>query len=91
MTNAGHMIEIEAILGTIRISEVGITLEMIGIKKSHMIEEEAGVEIIQEDLEGIEDTEDLRKCGRSTFRDKSEERKCHYCREPGYFIRVCQK
>ena len=31
MTKASHMIKIEATIGTIRISEVGITSEIIGI------------------------------------------------------------
>ena len=32
MTKAGHMIETEDLIGKIRISEVGTTLEMIGIQ-----------------------------------------------------------
>ena len=32
MTKAGYMTEIEVTIGTIRISEVGTTLEMIGIE-----------------------------------------------------------
>ena len=32
MTKAGHMIKAEVIIGTIRTSEVGTTLEMIGIE-----------------------------------------------------------
>ena len=43
--------------------------------------------------------EDLREAGESGSRnrdrsnngDKSEERKCHYCREPGHLMRECQK
>ena len=73
MTKAGHIIKIEVMIGTIKISEVWATLEMIQIKVNilevsegtlrretgHMTEVEAGIEIIEEDLVGIEETVDL--------------------------------
>ena len=70
---AGHMIEIEETIGTIRILEVGTTLERIGIELNiikvteetlrietgHITEVEAGIEVIEEDLAGTEETVDL--------------------------------
>ena len=68
------MIKIEAIIGTIRILEVGTTLYMIGIdvnmikvieatlqiETGQMIEIEVGLEIIKEDdFAGLEQTMDL--------------------------------
>ena len=64
MTKAGHLMEIEVIIGTIRISEIGTTLERIGIagnmikvieetlriETGHMTEVEAGIETTEEDL-----------------------------------------
>ena len=32
MTKEGHMIKVEAIIGTIRSSEVGVTIQIIGIE-----------------------------------------------------------
>ena len=68
MIEAGHMIEIKVIIGTIRILEEGTVLEMIGIEVNiiHIIEEhlrtdtdhtiEAKVEIetIKEDPVGVD-------------------------------------
>ena len=59
---AGHMIKIEVIIGTIKISEVGTALEMVGMEVNminvieetlrmgagNMIEVESGIEIIEE-------------------------------------------
>ena len=64
MTKLGHIIKIKVIVGTIRISEVGKALQMIGMKaniievikemlrieKGHMTEVDIGIEIIEEDL-----------------------------------------
>ena len=70
----GHIIKIEIIIGTIKISEAGTTLEMIGIginmkkkmfqetlrtETGHMTVAEAGIEIILEDSLGTEETVDL--------------------------------
>ena len=66
MTKAGHMLKIEVIRGTIRISEVETTLEIIGIEVNiiavieealkkdtcYMKEVETGIEITEEDLVG---------------------------------------
>ena len=64
MTRAGHMIEIKVTIGTMRILEVGTTSEMTAIEVNvievieetlrtetgYVTEEEAGIEIIEEDL-----------------------------------------
>ena len=66
----GHMIEIKVIIGTIRILEVGTTLEMTGIQVNmikvieetlsietgHVTKVEVEIKIIEEDLVGIEET-----------------------------------
>ena len=73
MKRAGHLIEIEVIIGTIIISEIGTILEVIGIEVNiiqvieetlrietgHMIEDEVGIETIEEDLVRIQETVDL--------------------------------
>ena len=98
MTKVGHMIEIEVIIRTLRILEAGTTLEMIGIEVNmieviaatlrtetgHMTEVEVSIETI----EGFSrrDSRCKNRCSST-----SEERRCHYCREPGHFIRECQK
>ena len=95
------MIKIEFIIGIIRISGAGTTLEMMGIEvyiiievieeilrreTGHMTEVEAGIETIEEDLVGIEGDSGSRNTGWLMSRDIREERKCHYCSEPGHFI-----
>ena len=64
MIKSGHAIEIECIIGTIRILVAGTLLEMIEIEvieetlrtvTYHMIEAETGIEIIEEDTVGIEE------------------------------------
>ena len=73
MTNASHMLKIEVIIRTTRISEAVTILEMIGIEiniikvieetfstdTGHITEIEAGIEMIEEELVGIEETMDL--------------------------------
>ena len=72
MPKAGNMIKIEAIIGAIKISEIRITLQVMGIKANmrKVIEENfkdrkgdmteaGGIEIIEEDLVGIKETVDL--------------------------------
>ena len=55
-----------------------------------MAEVETGIEII-EDLIDIEEAVGSRNRGRSTFKNKSAEKRCHYCREPGHFIKSVRK
>ena len=64
MTKTGHMVKISLIIEIIRILEVEATLKIIklqvkedilGIERGHMTETEAGLEIIGEDVGGIED------------------------------------
>ena len=104
MIKAGHTMEIEVMIGTIQILEAGTTLNMIGIQiniiqmieeplrkeTGHMIEAESEIEIIEEDLVGIEDS-GSRNRGRSMSRDKSKDRRCYFYRKPGNFIKECQK
>ena len=70
---ADHMVELEVIIGIIKILEVGTTLEMTGIEvnmikvieetlrreTAHMTEVEASIGIIEEDLVGIEEIVNL--------------------------------
>ena len=86
-------------------SEVRTTLEMTGvdinivevieetlrIETGHTIDAEAGIKLIVEDLEEVEERVDLGNRDRSNSRDKNEKRKCHFCRESGLFMRRCQK
>ena len=73
MTKASYMIKIEVKAGIIRTSEVGTTLENTGIEVNiieviaetlrietgHVTEVEARIEVIVEDLGGIEEIVDL--------------------------------
>ena len=68
-----HIIEIKVNIGTIRILETGTTLEVIGIEvnilqvigetwrteRGHVIEVDAGIDIIEEDPVGTEETAHL--------------------------------
>ena len=83
MTKTGYGMELEFIMGTIRILEVGTILEMIGIEvdtievieetlrteKGDMMEVETGIETTEEYIVGIEETMDLGR-GELTSRDK---------------------
>ena len=88
------MMEINHIIKIIRISKVWATLEITEIeiiKEIFKLETGHMTEMIEKALVGVEGTVDLGNGGRSTSRDRCKERKCHYCREPGHFIRECQK
>ena len=73
MTKAGIMRKVEVIIGIIRTSEVGTTLEMVGIEvdimevskeilrieRGHITEVEAGIKMTGEDLGGIDEIVDI--------------------------------
>ena len=92
--------KIEVIIGTIRISGVGTTLEMIGIEVNLLKRdrtERSNDRARSRDRNNrgrfIKNGRDSasRNRGGSTSRDKSEERRCYYCWELGQFGRQCQK
>ena len=75
-------------IGT-EVNIIKVIEEALRIETCHMTEVEAGIEIIKEALVGIEDRGSGNR-NRSNCGDKSEERRCHYCRESGHFISECQ-
>ena len=105
MKQAGHMIEIEVIIGTIRILEIGSTLEMIEIEVNiigviketlrmeigHMTKEEVGIKVMEEDLVGKEQTVDLGIEVDQSLEIKVKREGITTGRDQGHFIRKCQK
>ena len=97
------LIEASVLIGTIRYSQVGAILEMIGIevnmaevieeisrmKTGLIIEAEVEIGMMVEDLGAAEEKDGPDMEIWSNSRGRSEERRCYYCREPGHFMKEC--
>ena len=64
--------------------------DTLRMETGHITEVDARIAIIKEDIVGIEETVDLGIEVDPLLGIKMK-RKCHYCKEPGHFIRECQK
>ena len=65
--------------------EIEVIEETLRTETHHMTEVEGGVGIIEGRFSKNRRDSGSRNRGRSTSWDKLEEKKFHYCREPGHF------
>ena len=107
MTKAGHMMKIKHITETIKtlILEAGNTLQMVEIEINmiKMMEKNFKDSDRSYDRGGDRYRDNIGRFGknrrdsicwnrgRSTSKDKSDDRRCHYCREPRHLIGESQK